>query len=963
MYRQHSRLILVISFMLGLYPTALHAQFWRQYPSGGAFDGQQTTDGGFIMIGTNNYFPGGGAAYLIKTDYRGDTLWTQGYNLLGSLETGMRVKQTSDGGYLVMGERKPLATPHIYYMKTDASGNLLWDKTMTDPFSQAGDFVEVNGGYALAGTVIGSGNNMDYYLIRIDDLGDTLWVKEYDWGGIDRCGRILQTGDGGFLLGGNVQANVNTLPHSVLLKVDSLGTVQWQATYNFTGAEVQLSDIYKLSGGGYLAAGALIDSLTGASTGYLQWYNISGQLTQTHFFSNSLLRSVRRVIELPGGDLLVAAYVFNPGSAADILLLRTTANGNVIWSKTYGSVAVNENEAAHAIGTTASGGYYIVGRLSILDQFLLIVTDSLGNTATNILRGNYFEDTNFNCLMDAGESPYGTIPFIIQAQNLSTNALFYASTGDSGKYEFLLPLGDYQLTPLSHPYLNYSSCLPLPVTSFTQTAQLAQVNVPFEVTYNCPLNYVDVSAPAFIIGDSCQITVQACNNGTSDSYPTLVQVELDSFLTYGGASYPLLSQVGQIFTFVLDTLIAGECKTIQIHTWLDSVVVPGQTHCVEAQIWPDTFCTNLAAWTGPQIQAEITCLGDTIRFDLTNVGEAMQAAHNYTIYIDDVIFVMGSFQLGSGGSQSLFEPATPGASYRIEAEQDTAFPPSLGDPQAIAFAEGCLPYPGGGFETGWITAFYNGNVAPSIDILCRQNGASYDPNDKLALPVGYDTAHYIYDNTPLSYMIRFQNTGTAPAQRVVIVDTLPPALDPLTIEPGGSSHAYTWRVDDQGVLRFTFNPIFLPDSTTDEEGSQGYVQFRIRQKPGNLPGTRIENRAAIYFDYNVPVITASVFHTVGEDFVRIEIVSTGIEKIEGDNVKVWPNPTGGQVHFSLEGGSQFRLLTCEIFNLLGQPVMFEAAQGTSVLTLNLANLPEGLYGYRLVGDGKVLDSGLVKKQN
>ncbi|MEZ4827746.1 MAG: hypothetical protein R3C61_15900 [Bacteroidia bacterium] len=681
-----SRLFLIFCILLSIFPRKMDAQFWRQYPSGGAFDGQITSDRGYIMVGTNNYFPGGGVAYLIKTDYRGDTLWTRGYNVLGPSETGSRVMQTSDGGYLVLGERKPIATPHIYYMKTDAAGNLLWDKTMDDPSSQVGDFVEVNGGYAISGTVY-NGSNHDFYLIRTNTTGDTLWVKKYDLGGVDRCRRIISTSDGGYILQGIFQSSVSALPEGVLLKVDSLGQVLWQSNYSLPGTEIQPESVTSLAGGGYLTCGALIDSLTGASTGYMQWYDAAGLLTQTHLFSTTLMRSARQVIELPGGDLLVAGYVFSPNYAANILLARTTASGNILWSRNYGTPAINENEAAYAIGTTGFGGYYIVGRISILDQFLLIVTDSLGNTATNILRGNYFEDTNFNCLMDAGESPYGTIPFIIQAQNLSTNALFYASTGDSGKYEFLLPVGDYQLTPLSHPYLDYSSCLPLPVVSFTQTAQSLQVNVPFEVIYSCPLNYVDVSSPFFLIGDSCRIDVQACNNGTSDSYPTVVQVELDSFLTYGGASYPLLSQVGQIFTFALDTLSAGACKTIQIHAWLDSVVVPGQTHCVEAQIWPDTFCTNLAAWTGPQIQAEITCLGDTIQFDLTNVGQAMQAAHNYTIYIDDVIFAMGSFQLGSGGSQSIFEPAAPGASYRIEAEQDTAFPPSLGDPQAIAFAE------------------------------------------------------------------------------------------------------------------------------------------------------------------------------------------------------------------------------------------------------------------------------------
>ncbi|MEZ4827745.1 MAG: hypothetical protein R3C61_15895 [Bacteroidia bacterium] len=121
-----------------------------------------------------------------------------------------------------------------------------------------------------------------------------------------------------------------------------------------------------------------------------------------------------------------------------------------------------------------------------------------------------------------------------------------------------------------------------------------------------------------------------------------------------------------------------------------------------------------------------------------------------------------------------------------------------------------------------------------------QNVSSYDPNDKLALPVGYDTAHYIYDNTPLSYMVRFQNTGTAPARRVVIVDTLSPALDPLTIEPGGSSHAYTWRVDDQAYCGLRFNPIF-PARQHHRRGRLSGIRA-VSHSPEGRQFTRHKNR-------------------------------------------------------------------------------------------------------------------------
>ena len=80
---------------------------------------------------------------------------------------------------------------------------------------------------------------------------------------------------------------------------------------------------------------------------------------------------------------------------------------------------------------------------------------------------------------------------------------------------------------------------------------------------------------------------------------------------------------------------------------------------------------------------------------------------------------------------------------------------------------------------------------------------------KQAIPSGFGAEHYILPNTDIQYTIRFQNTGTDTAFRVVILDTLAKALDPASITPGPASHPYSWRLEDEGVLRFTFNPIAL----------------------------------------------------------------------------------------------------------------------------------------------------------
>jgi hypothetical protein len=113
-------------------------------------------------------------------------------------------------------------------------------------------------------------------------------------------------------------------------------------------------------------------------------------------------------------------------------------------------------------------------------------------------------------------------------------------------------------------------------------------------------------------------------------------------------------------------------------------------------------------------------------------------------------------------------------------------------------------------------------------------------------------------------VIRFQNTGTDVAYKVVVVDTLSEHLDISTLRVGAVSHPYTMQVSGKGrpVLTFTFKDINLPDSTADEPRSHGRIQFTIRPKADLPEKTRVENFADIFFDYNEPVRTNTTVNTL-----------------------------------------------------------------------------------------------------
>lgn len=137
---------------------------------------------------------------------------------------------------------------------------------------------------------------------------------------------------------------------------------------------------------------------------------------------------------------------------------------------------------------------------------------------------------------------------------------------------------------------------------------------------------------------------------------------------------------------------------------------------------------------------------------------------------------------------------------------------------------------------------------------------SYDPNDKHVVPEEL-TLSDLLTGEPVVYTIRFQNTGTAPASFVEILDTLNTFLQWPTVRFVAASHPCTWELRN-GILRFRFDPIILPDSVSDEPASHGFVRFGIVPAATLVPGTVVPNRAHIYFDYNEPVVTDPAVFTI-----------------------------------------------------------------------------------------------------
>jgi len=273
----------------------------------------QTSDGGFIVVGgTQSYGPGSCGVYLIKTDASGDEKWNKTFGG-SSWDEGSSVKQTSDGGFIIVGYTHSYGAGYydIYLIKTDAAGEEQWSRTLGGPGYDFGSQIEhtSDGGFIVIGTTRSYGAGCyDIYLIKTDAAGEEQWSRTFGGPSDDDGKSVWETSDGGFIIVGETQSYGAGLFDVWLIKTDSNGNKVWDKTF---GGE-NFDDGYsgqQTSDGGYIVAG---------STGS-----------------------------------------YGAGGESDIWLIKTDSNGNNVWNKTFGGA---DGDYGYSVQQTADGGYILVGR-------------------------------------------------------------------------------------------------------------------------------------------------------------------------------------------------------------------------------------------------------------------------------------------------------------------------------------------------------------------------------------------------------------------------------------------------------------------------------------------------------------------------------------------------------------------------------------------------------------------------
>jgi uncharacterized repeat protein (TIGR01451 family) len=233
---------------------------------------------------------------------------------------------------------------------------------------------------------------------------------------------------------------------------------------------------------------------------------------------------------------------------------------------------------------------------------------------------------------------------------------------------------------------------------------------------------------------------------------------------------------------------------------------------------------------------------------------------------------------------------------------------------------------------------------------------AFDPNDKQATP--QLSPSQVANGKYIDYTIRFQNTGTDTAFNIVISDTLDGDLKPNTLQMIASSHNCKATVKDR-VVFFEFLNILLPDSNINEPKSHGFVSFKVQPQPTVAVNTTIPNKAAIYFDFNAPIITNTA-GTLIKDFTVIPLKLISFSAVpQNDNTTSLYWNTANEIntkYFTLERGND-GLHFNSITNIIAK------GKANNNYNATVADASTGIVFYRLKitdNDGSFVYSPIIK---
>jgi hypothetical protein len=355
----------------------------------------QAVDGGYVLLGHSRSFGGGGEdVWLVRTDTLGETLWTREYGG-AEYDYGQSMVQTSDSGYAIAGitESFGAGNEDVYLIRTDMRGDTLWTRTYGGEATDEAYSVRqtTDRGFIIAGRTSSYAGGANVYLVKTDSAGDTLWTRYYGGVGSDRGRSVLQTADGGYVVVGPTTESTGTKVDVMLIKTNAAGDSLWGRTYGGDSTDDYGYAVLQAPDGGFFVIGYTQSFGAGRADVYVIRTDSLGDTLWTRCYGGTEWDEARAADLTADGDLFIAGYTQSAGAGAwDVYVLKIDAQGETLWTKTFGGAA---NDHAWAVQATADGGA-IVGGITLsfgagsADMYL-IKTDPAGYVAVNTPRPEF----------------------------------------------------------------------------------------------------------------------------------------------------------------------------------------------------------------------------------------------------------------------------------------------------------------------------------------------------------------------------------------------------------------------------------------------------------------------------------------------------------------------------------------------------------------------------------------------
>lgn len=359
-----------------------------------------TIDNGSVVAGYSKSIDGdvhgnqgSGDYWLVKLDEIGDTLWTKTYG--GSDDDwAYSIQQTSDTGYIVAGfawstdgdVRGNHGAHDFWLLKLSSTGDTIWTKCLggtsyDDAYSirQTSDDGYIVAGYtaSINGDVHGNHGYHDFWVVKLNNNGDTVWTQALGGKSRDEAWSVWQTRDNGYIVAGTANSNDGDVHNNHgaddywVVRLNTNGDTIWTKTYGGSGWDNAYSIQQTFDGGFVIAgAGASYDGdVHGYQGGEADFWVIktdsNGDTLWTRTYGGSNLDVARAIYQTPDTGYIVTGYtqstdgdVHGNSGGSDYWIIKLDQSGDTIWTKTMGGT---QNDEAYDIQLTNDGSYIIAG--------------------------------------------------------------------------------------------------------------------------------------------------------------------------------------------------------------------------------------------------------------------------------------------------------------------------------------------------------------------------------------------------------------------------------------------------------------------------------------------------------------------------------------------------------------------------------------------------------------------------